>query len=80
MFPKAQFLSAYECEECLDYPQVYCIGAGSQKKQVHPHLVANNFGCDDEHGDYLVANSGHLEYRYEIVNTLRVGKGSFGRS
>ena len=70
-------MSAYEREECLNHPQVYCVGAGSQKKQAHPHFSANNFGYDDERGDYLVVNGDHLAYRYEIVDTL--GKGSFGQ-
>ncbi|KAF8558429.1 hypothetical protein OG21DRAFT_1595333 [Imleria badia] len=74
---QAQFLSPYEREECLNYPQVYCVGAGSQKKQAHPDFSANNFGYDDERGDYLVVNNDHLAYRYEIVDTL--GKGSFGQ-
>ncbi|KAI9569102.1 hypothetical protein HD554DRAFT_2204797 [Boletus coccyginus] len=74
---QAQFLSPYEREECLNYPQVYCVGAGSLKKQAHPDFSANNFGYDDERGDYLVVNNDHLAYRYEIVDTL--GKGSFGQ-
>lgn len=56
---------------------MYCVGAGSQKKQAHPDFSANNFGYDDERGDYLVVNNDHLAYRYEIVDTL--GKGSFGQ-
>lgn len=74
---QAQSLSAYECEECLNYPSVYCIGAGSQKKQAHPDFSANNFGYDDERGDYLVVNNDHLACRYEVVDTT--GKGSFGQ-
>lgn len=56
---------------------MYCVGAGSQKKQAHPDFSANNFGYDDDRGDYLVVNNDHLAYRYEIVDTL--GKGSFGQ-
>lgn len=37
----------------------------------------NNYGYDDERGDYLVVNKDHLAFRYEIVDTL--GKGSFGQ-
>jgi len=74
---QAQSLSDYEKEEILNYPQVYCIGSGSQKKKAHPEVVVNNFGYDDERGDYQVINGDHLAYRYEIMDTL--GKGSFGQ-
>ncbi|KAF9228620.1 hypothetical protein BS17DRAFT_772257 [Gyrodon lividus] len=74
---QAQFLSAYEREEILNHPQVYSIGAGSQKKQAHPDIPTNNFGYDDDRGDYLVVSGDHLAYRYEVVDTL--GKGSFGQ-
>lgn len=74
---QAQFLSTYEREECLNYPLIYCVGAGSQKKQAHPDFSANNYGYDDERGDYLVVTNDHLAYRYEILDTL--GKGSFGQ-
>ncbi|KAG6379088.1 hypothetical protein JVT61DRAFT_11524 [Boletus reticuloceps] len=75
--PQAQSLSPYEREECPNYPLVYCVGAGSQKKQAHPDFSANNYGYDDDRGDYLVVNNDHLAYRYEIIDTL--GKGSFGQ-
>lgn len=74
---QAQFLSDYEKEEILNYPQVYCIGSGSPKKKAHPEIVVNNFGYDDERGDYQVVNGDHLAFRYEIMDTL--GKGSFGQ-
>ncbi|KIJ17231.1 hypothetical protein PAXINDRAFT_10082 [Paxillus involutus ATCC 200175] len=74
---QAQFLSAYEREEILNYPRVYSIGASSQKKQAHSDIPTNNFGYDDDRGDYLVVNGDHLAYRYEVVDTL--GKGSFGQ-
>ncbi|KAG1749136.1 uncharacterized protein EDB91DRAFT_1244926 [Suillus paluster] len=74
---QAQFLSEYEKEEILNYPQVYCIGSGSPKKNAHPQIVVNNFGYDDERGDYQVINGDHLAFRYEIMDTL--GKGSFGQ-
>ncbi|KIL00634.1 hypothetical protein PAXRUDRAFT_129338 [Paxillus rubicundulus Ve08.2h10] len=74
---QAQFLSAYEREEILNYPRVYTIGASSQKKQAHADIPTNNFGYDDDRGDYLVVNGDHLAYRYEVVDTL--GKGSFGQ-
>ncbi|KAF8906034.1 hypothetical protein CPB84DRAFT_1770885 [Gymnopilus junonius] len=75
--PQAQALSEFERKEVLDYPSVYCIGANSRKKQAVLDNPANNYGYDDERGDYLVVNHDHLAYRYEIMDTL--GKGSFGQ-
>ena len=37
----------------------------------------NNFGYDDERGDYNIIIGDHLSYRYEVVDIL--GKGSFGQ-
>lgn len=37
----------------------------------------NNFGYDDERGDYNIILGDHLAYRYEVVDVL--GKGSFGQ-
>ena len=38
---------------------------------------AQNFGYDDERGDYLIIEGDHIAFRYEIIDTL--GKGSFGQ-
>ena len=38
---------------------------------------SNNFGYDDERGDYNIVLGDHLSYRYEVVDVL--GKGSFGQ-
>ena len=38
---------------------------------------SNNFGYDDERGDYNIVLGDHLAYRYEVVDIL--GKGSFGQ-
>lgn len=73
----SQYLSEYERKEILDYPSVYCVGAKSKKKPATPDISTNNYGYDDERGDYLVVNKDHLAYRYEIIDTL--GKGSFGQ-
>ncbi|KAG6841209.1 hypothetical protein C0991_000871 [Blastosporella zonata] len=73
----AQYLSDYERKEILDYPSVYCFGAKSKKKPAMPDISTNNYGYDDERGDYLVVPKDHLAYRYEVIDTL--GKGSFGQ-
>ncbi|KAH9174261.1 hypothetical protein EDB89DRAFT_2150999 [Lactarius sanguifluus] len=72
-----QHLSEFECQEILDYPSVYYIGTGSEKKLAHPDKPTNNFGYDDDRGDYLVVDHDHLAYRYEVMDSL--GKGSFGQ-
>ncbi|KAH9048090.1 hypothetical protein EDB84DRAFT_1611299 [Lactarius hengduanensis] len=72
-----QHLSEFECQEILDYPSVYYIGTGSEKKLAHPDRPTNNFGYDDDRGDYLVVDHDHLAYRYEVMGSL--GKGSFGQ-
>ncbi|KAJ7702473.1 hypothetical protein B0H17DRAFT_1327388 [Mycena rosella] len=72
-----QFLSEFERKEILDFPSVYYIGARSKKKAAVLDNSANNYGYDDDRGDYLVVNHDHLAFRYEIIDTL--GKGSFGQ-
>ena len=56
---------------------MYFIGARSEKKMATPDHSTNNYGYDDDRGDYLVINKDHLGFRYEIIDTL--GKGSFGQ-
>ena len=40
-------------------------------------MTVNNFGFDDDKGDYKIIIGDHIEYRYEIKTIL--GKGSFGQ-
>ncbi|KAF8507320.1 hypothetical protein BU17DRAFT_78128 [Hysterangium stoloniferum] len=70
-------LSPYERQEILDYPSVHYVGQGSKKNPATADVTTNNYGYDDERGDYLVIEHDHLAYRYEIIDTL--GKGSFGQ-
>lgn len=74
---QAVYLSDYERKEVLDYPSVYYIGARSDKKPATRDNSTNNYGYDDDRGDYLIVNKDHLAYRYEVIDTL--GKGSFGQ-
>ncbi|KAI0747805.1 hypothetical protein C8Q80DRAFT_696202 [Daedaleopsis nitida] len=74
---QARWLCEYERKEIMDFESVYFVGARSEKKMATPDNATNNFGYDDERGDYLVINHDHLAYRYEIIDTL--GKGSFGQ-
>ncbi len=74
---QARWLCQYECKEILEYESVHYIGAHSEKKMATLDNSTNNYGYDDERGDYLVIPHDHLAYRYEIIDTL--GKGSFGQ-
>ncbi|KAJ3937413.1 MAG: hypothetical protein NXY57DRAFT_1103315 [Lentinula lateritia] len=72
-----QYLCDFERTEIQDYPNVYYIGARSKKHDASLDHTTNNYGYDDDRGDYLVVNHDHLAYRYEVIDTL--GKGSFGQ-
>lgn len=71
------YLSEYEKAEILAFEAVYYVGAESQKKMANRLENTNNFGYDDERGDYLIVQHDHLMYRYEVLEVL--GKGSFGQ-
>ncbi|KAI0029413.1 kinase-like domain-containing protein [Vararia minispora EC-137] len=75
--PQGQQLSDFEWKEIMDYPSVYYYGQNSEKKMAHPDRQANNYGYDDDRGDYQIVSHDHLAYRYEVLDTL--GKGSFGQ-
>ncbi|KAI9471947.1 MAG: kinase-like domain-containing protein [Benjaminiella poitrasii] len=71
-------LSPYEKTEILRYPAVYCVGSHASKKHMATtDESALNYGFDDEKGDYKIVIKDHLNYRYEIIESL--GKGSFGQ-
>jgi len=70
-------LSGYEQGEILDYPQVWFLGEAQNKLMKTPSSNVNNFGYDDDRGDYNIKMHDHISYRYEIVAPL--GKGSFGQ-
>lgn len=74
---RALQLSDYERKEILDFSSVYYVGNKKDKKPATRDVSSNNYGYDDDRGDYLVINNDHLAYRYEITGTL--GKGSFGQ-
>ncbi|KAI9470828.1 MAG: hypothetical protein EXX96DRAFT_585872 [Benjaminiella poitrasii] len=74
-----QYLSDYERQvEIHDYSQIYFVGPHATHKK-HGSLLntAQNFGFDDERGDYKVVMQDHLAYRYEVIDVL--GRGSFGQ-
>lgn len=71
-------LNLYEKGEILDFRKVYFCGRPDAKKiSGDIRRAVNNYGFDDDKGDYKVVPGDHLAYRYEILGVL--GKGSFGK-
>ncbi|ORX61485.1 kinase-like protein [Hesseltinella vesiculosa] len=71
------YLTKYECKEILEYNEVYFIGPHAKKVPARHDQPDNNFGYDDDNGDYRVTMQDHLAYRYEVLGAL--GQGSFGQ-
>ncbi|TIC29390.1 kinase-like protein [Wallemia mellicola] len=70
-------LSPYEQNEIFNHRDIYFVGQSSKKKLATKERSSSNYGYDDERGDYHIIKHDHLNYRYEIMDTL--GKGSFGQ-
>jgi dual specificity tyrosine-phosphorylation-regulated kinase 2/3/4 len=71
-------LNIFERGEIIDYKEVYFYGTKTARKHVGDlNHATNNFGYDDDRGDYNIVMGDHLAYRYEVVDML--GKGSFGQ-
>ncbi|KAK4058399.1 serine/threonine protein kinase, CMGC, dual-specificity [Microbotryomycetes sp. JL221] len=70
-------LTPYEQEEIRQFDSVYFVGPNADKKRNTLDNPTNNFGYDDDRGDYLVISHDQIQYRYEITDVL--GKGSFGQ-
>jgi dual specificity tyrosine-phosphorylation-regulated kinase 2/3/4 len=73
----AEHLCDYEQEEVFEHKYIYFVGEGSAKKKATRRDATNNYGYDDERGDYQVIQGDHVMFRYEVIDTL--GKGSFGQ-
>lgn len=75
----ASSLSAYEKREILAFDEVYYVGETARKLQTPPSASTstNNFGYDDDKGDYKVVFDDHVNYRYQLISEL--GRGSFGQ-
>ncbi|GAA6037977.1 hypothetical protein JCM8097_009519 [Rhodosporidiobolus ruineniae] len=73
----SRYLSPYEKEEILEYQKVYFVGPNCDKKAATKDIPTNNFGFDDDRGDYLLVMHDHIQFRYEVIDVL--GKGSFGQ-
>ena len=71
-------LNIFERGEIIDYKEVYFCGTVRAKKLIGDlDTSSNNFGYDDDRGDYNIVLGDHLAYRYEVIDVL--GKGSFGQ-
>lgn len=71
-------LNIFEKGEIVDYKEIYFCGTQKARKHVGDlDHQTNNFGYDDDRGDYNIVMGDHLAYRYEVVDML--GKGSFGQ-
>ncbi|OMJ92143.1 hypothetical protein SteCoe_5131 [Stentor coeruleus] len=69
-------LTSYEQSEILKYPQIWFIGLDCKKPEPS-RIINDNYGFDDESGDYKAQPHDHIAYRYEIHESL--GRGSFGQ-
>lgn len=72
-----EYLSQHEQGEILDYPEVWYLGNKANKLMNTKSSNSNNYGYDDDRGDYHVVTHDHLAYRFEVLSAL--GKGSFGQ-
>lgn len=73
-----QYLSDYERQlEIQDYAHIYFVGPHALSQKHGSPTPYNNYGFDDERGDYRIVMQDHLAYRYQILDVL--GRGSFGQ-
>lgn len=73
-----QYLSDYERQiEIHDYTSIYFVGPHAKTKNGKLNVDCNNYGFDDDRGDYKIVLQDHLAYRYEVIDIL--GRGSFGQ-
>ena len=69
-------LTIFENSEILDFKEIYFVG-NTDKKVNASKADTNNYGFDDERGDYKIVINDHIAFRYEILEVL--GQGSFGQ-
>ena len=67
-------LTLYEQSEIGTYESIYYLGNIVNKIKA---TMVNNFGFDDDTGDYKIITGDHIAYRFEIKSIL--GQGSFGQ-
>lgn len=57
---------------------MFFVGAAAAAKVLGSSSKPNNYGYDDDRGDYNIVINDHICYRFEIVDKL--GAGSFGQA
>jgi dual specificity tyrosine-phosphorylation-regulated kinase 2/3/4 len=67
-------LNEYEQKEICEFDEVYY--AGTRDNKVTPNSELNNYGYDNESGQYRLIKGDHLAYRFQVL--AYIGKGSFG--
>ncbi len=50
---------------------------GNKAVKINNSSLTDNYGYDDDRGDYRLVKGDHVQYRYEVLDLL--GKGSFGQ-
>lgn len=68
-------LSMYEKGELARKKEIYYVPK-RPLRQIAVNSQENNFGFDDNKGNYIIIPEDHINYRYEIISVL--GTGSFG--
>lgn len=71
------YLSDYEKSEILEFEKVYFVNTSSTKTQFASSGTENNFGFDNEKGEFICEPKDHISYRYEVKKNI--GNGSFGQ-
>lgn len=71
-------LSMYERGEIMRSNNLYYVPRFwlSSESGINISSFKNNYGFDDQNGNYVIRLKDHIEYRYEILRVL--GTGSFG--
>ncbi|KAG5439833.1 hypothetical protein PCANB_000115 [Pneumocystis canis] len=71
-------LTLYETSEIDNYIEfIYFIGCPKIKKNNFFTYCNNNYGYDDNRGNYIITIGDHIAYRYELCDIF--GKESFGQ-
>ena len=68
-------LNIYERGEIIRKDGVYYVPT-SHERNINLKSYGNNFGFDDNGGNYIVLLDDHINYRFQILQNI--GKGSFG--
>lgn len=71
-------LDIYERGEILRRKDIYFVpdSVNDNQRRINIRNHNNNYGFDDNAGNYVIIPNDHINYRYEIVSVL--GNGSFG--